>query len=350
MDYVRLGSSSLEVSRVCLGTMTWGVQNNQNDANDQLELAQYYGINFIDTAEMYAVPPSPDTYGKTERIIGNYLSANPSRRANLVIASKVAGPGLPYIRGGSDITGSSIKQAVDDSLKRLQTDYIDLYQLHWPNYSSPHFAKHWPNMLNYTEFNAEQQKENFIDILHGLKACVDAGKVRYCGLSDDTPWGVMQYLKLADELSLPRMVSIQNEFSLLHTKDWPYLIETCTHEDIAFLPWSPLATGLLTGKYLDGARPAGSRWTLMQRHGLFRDTTQVHEAVAKFVALARQHGLAPAQLALAWVNQVNGVSSTIIGATSTTQLIENIEAFKLRLSREILADIDKWLKQYHQPF
>ncbi|GHG01641.1 aldo/keto reductase [Thalassotalea marina] len=350
MKYVRLGSSDLEVSRVCLGTMTWGVQNNQQDADQQLELAQYYGVNFIDTAEMYAIPPNKNTYGKTESIIGNYLRANPTRRDNLVIASKIAGPGLSYIRGGSEISSTTVKQAVDDSLTRLQTDYIDLYQLHWPNYTSPHFAKHWPNDIAYTQFNAEQEKEKIHDILTGLADCVKAGKIRYCGLSDDTPWGIMQYLKLAEQHNLPKIVSIQNEFSLLHTKDWPYLVETCVHEDIAYLPWSPLATGLLTGKYLNGARPEGSRWTLMQRHGLFRDTEQTHMAVQAFVDIAKKHQLAPAQLALAWVNQVEGVTSTIIGATSVEQLTENIEAFDLKLSAEVLSDITSWLKTYHQPF
>ncbi|WP_206484107.1 aldo/keto reductase [Thalassotalea sp. G2M2-11] len=350
MKYVRLGSSSLEVSRVCLGSMTWGVQNDQQQANEQIDYAQTQGINFIDTAEMYAIPPNKDTYGKTERIIGHWLTANPTRRDKIILASKIAGPGLNYIRGGSDISGATVEQAVNDSLKRLQTDYIDLYQLHWPNYSSPHFAKHWPNQLNYTQFNAEQQKEVMHDILHGLANCVAAGKIRYCGLSDDTPWGINQYLQLSKEHNLPKMVSIQNEFSLLHTKDWPYLIENCSHEDIAYLPWSPLATGALTGKYLQGARPKGSRWTLIQRHGLFRDTKQVEQAVIAYQKIAKRHNISLAKLALAWVDQVDGVTSTIIGATSITQLAENIAAFETPLAPEIITEIDQTLKQYPSPF
>ncbi|MFT5635356.1 MAG: aryl-alcohol dehydrogenase-like predicted oxidoreductase [Cognaticolwellia sp.] len=350
MKYVRLGSSSLDVSRACLGSMTWGLQNNQADANAQIDYAQSQGINFIDTAEMYAVPPTAETYGKTEAIIGNWLKANPSRRSNIVLASKIAGPGFSYIRDGSQISGANVITAVETSLKRLQTDYIDLYQLHWPNRQSPHFGNHWPNKINYTQVNAEQQNEEMLDILQGLDNCVKAGKIRYCGLSDDTPWGINQYLKLSAEHNLPRMVSIQNEFSLLHTKDWPYLIENCVHEDIAYLPWSPLATGALTGKYLNDKRPKGSRWTLEQRHGLFRDTTHADAAVQAYVNIAKKHNISPAYLALAWCNQVNGLTSTIIGATSMQQLTENIDAFKQPLSAEVLEEIDQVLRQFPSPF
>jgi aryl-alcohol dehydrogenase-like predicted oxidoreductase len=350
MKYNRLGASDLAVSRVCLGTMTWGVQNTQNDANQQLDYALAQGINFIDTAEMYAIPPKADTYGKTETIIGNWLAANPHQRNNIVLASKIAGPGFSYIRNNSPISGTTVKQAVDASLKRLQTDYIDLYQLHWPNRTSPHFGNHWPNSINFSEVNATSQSEQMLDILQGLADCVKAGKIRYCGLSDETTWGINQYLRLSEKYDLPRMVSIQNEFSLLHSKDWPYLIENCVHENVAYLPWSPLATGLLTGKYLGGARPQGSRFTLMQRHGLFRDTEQSHKAVAAYVELAHQHNISPATLALAWCDQVNGVTSTIIGATSMVQLTENIKAFKHPLSDDLLNEISLVLKQYPMPF
>ena len=350
MKYARLGSSSLEVSRICLGSMTWGVQNNQADADAQLNYAQMQGINFIDTAEMYAVPPTAETYGKTEAIIGHWLQAKPSRRNDIVLASKIAGPGFSYIRDGSNITGANVIAAVETSLKRLKTDYIDLYQLHWPNRQSPHFGNHWPNSSNYTQVNAAQQNEEMLDILQGLDRCVKAGKIRYCGLSDDTPWGINQYLRLSAEHNLPRMVSIQNEFSLLHTKDWPYLIENCVHEDIAYLPWSPLATGLLTGKYLNGQRPKGSRFTLMQRHGLFRDTTHANAAVKAYVDIAKKHNMSPAKLALAWCEQVNGVTSTIIGATTMAQLQENIDAFNQPLSTDVLEDINHALRQFPSPF
>jgi len=350
MKYIRLGSSSLEVSNICLGSMTWGVQNNQDDANAQLDYAQMQGINFIDTAEMYAIPPTSDTYGKTETIIGNWLAANPSRRNNIVLASKIAGPGLDYIRKGQFISGDSVVKAVEGSLKRLQTDHIDLYQLHWPNRNSPHFGKQWPDQLNFTQVNAAAQTEQMLDILQGLADCIKSGKIGNCGLSDDTPWGINQYLRLSEKYDLPRMVSIQNEFSLLHSKDWPYLIENCVHEDIAYLPWSPLATGVLTGKYLQGARPKGSRWTFMQRNGLFRDTDIVDKAVQGYLAVAKKHNISPASLALAWCGQVDGVTSTIIGATTIPQLEENIMAFSQPLNEEVIDDLNKVMRTYPMPF
>ncbi len=350
MKKVQLGSSSLQVSRVCLGSMTWGVQNNQADASKQLDYALAQGINFVDTAEMYAIPPKEETYGATESIIGNWLADNPAKRQDIVLASKIAGPGLSYIRDGGPITGASVIEAVEGSLRRLKTDYLDLYQLHWPNRNSPHFANHWPGVLDFEVVDSAAQTENMLDILNGLAHCVKAGKIRYCGLSDDTPWGISQYLRLSEKYDLPKIVSIQNEFSLLHTKDWPYLIEQCVHEDIAYLPWSPLACGALSGKYLGGARPAGTRWTLMQRNGLFRDTPMSGKAIAAYVDLAKSHGISPVQLALGWVNQVSGVTSTIIGATSTTQLKEDINAFSQPLSAQIINDINSLLKQYPSPF
>lgn len=350
MKYVKLGSSSLKISNICLGSMTWGVQNNQADADAQLNYALSAGINFIDTAELYAIPPTAETYGKTEIIIGNWLAQNPQKRKEIVLASKIAGPGLSYIRGGSKISAETIIQAVDASLKRLQTDYIDLFQLHWPNRNSPHFGNHWPNNHGFSHVVPDEEVEQMLDILQALAGCIKAGKIRYCGLSDDTTWGINQYLRLSEKYDLPRMVSIQNEFSLLHTKDWPYLIENCVHENIAYLPWSPLATGALTGKYINGARPTGSRWTFMQRNGLFRDTEQSNKAVIAYVDLAKQHNISPAQLALAWCQQVNGVTSTIIGATTLLQLEENISAFELSLSKELLIDINDVLKQYPAPF
>jgi len=350
MKYVRLGSSSLDVSNVCLGSMTWGVQNNQSDANAQIDYALSQGINFIDTAEMYAIPPTAETYGKTEAIIGNWLGADSSRRDSIVLASKIAGPGLSYIRDGSKISGANVIAAIESSLKRLQTDYIDLYQLHWPNRQSPHFGNHWPNDVNHTDVNVEQQTAEMLDILQGLDKCVKAGKIRYCGLSDDTPWGINQYLKLSAEHNLPRMVSIQNEFNLLHSKDSPYLIENCVHEDIAFLPWSPLASGALTGKYLKGQRPEGSRWTLNQRHGLYRDTDTANAAIAAYIDIAKKHNISPAHLALAWCKQIIGVTSTIIGATNIQQLTENIAAFTQPLSAEALEDIKQVLRRYPTPY
>jgi aryl-alcohol dehydrogenase-like predicted oxidoreductase len=350
MKYVPLGTSGLNVSQVCLGSMTWGLQNNQQDANAQINYALAQGINFIDTAEMYAVPPSEKTYGKTESIIGHWLATNPSKREEIILASKITGPGFSYIREGSDISGKTVKEAIDNSLTRLQTDYIDLYQLHWPNRMSPHFGKHWPNSEGFLKEDSAAEIEQMLDILQGLADSVKAGKIRHCGLSDDTPWGINQYLRLSDKYDLPRMVSIQNEFSLLHTKDWPYLIENCVRENIAYLPWSPLSGGILTGKYLNGARPEGSRWTYGQRQGLFRDTKYSNAATQAYVDLAQRFNITPAQLALAWCAQINGVTSTIIGATTMKQLQENLNAFEIELSEELLIEINSILKQYPVPF
>lgn len=346
MQYTQLGSSGLSVSEICLGTMTWGIQNTQQDADEQMAIALDVGINFIDTAELYPVPPDAETYGDTERVIGDWLSRNPEKRDDLIIMTKVAGPGLPYIRNATPISGASLSKALDDSLVRLQSDYIDVYQLHWPNRTTPHFAKHWPGQVNPTATNVEQEVAGMRDILTGIKAALDSGKIRHWGLSDDTPWGIQTYLNLCNEMGIPKPVSIQNEFNLLHTKDWPYVIESCVFEDIAYLPWSPLATGILSGKYLNGQLPEGSRWTIAQRMGLFRDTPQTHAATQKYVDLAHSVGITPSQLALAWCKQVPGVTSSIIGATKTSQLRENIAAFDVELSEETLSAISGILQQH----
>jgi len=350
MKVKTLGSSNIEVSEVCLGSMTWGTQNNQQEANAQIEFALEHRVNFIDTAEMYAVPPKPETYGTTETIIGRWLVDNASRRDECVLATKIAGNGLPWIREGKDITAEAVKRSIDDSLTRLQTDYIDLYQLHWPNRTSPHFAKHWPGMLTFSEVDAAAHEAGMYDILCALDDAIQAGKIREFGLSDDTPWGINTYIKLAKQHGLPRPVSIQNEFSLLHTKDWPYLIENCVHEQVAYLPWSPLAGGVLSGKYIDGARPEGARWSKAQRLGLFRDTEQVNAAVKQLAQLAADHQMTAAQLALAWCAQVDGVTSTIIGATNLQQLEDNIAAFEIGLSDELLDETGKLLRAYPLPF
>lgn len=350
MQFKPLGTSQISVSQVCLGSMTWGLQNNQNDANQQIDYAKSRGINFMDTAEMYAVPPSPETYGKTEAIIGQYFKQNPQQRKHWIVATKIAGPGLHWVREGAPITADAICKAVDDSLKRLNTDYIDLYQLHWPNRTSPHFGKHFPNGIRFTELDTQQQQQQMLEILEALAQCIKAGKIRHFGLSDDTPWGISQYLQLAEKHHLPKAVSIQNEFNLLHSKDWPYLIEQCVHEQVAYLPWSPLAGGMLSGKYLNGQRPAGSRWTLTQRNGLFRDTPQTQQAIAAYCDIAQQHNITPSQLALAWCAHIDGVTSTIIGATTQTQLRENIDAFSLTMNEQLFNDIQTVQQQFAVPF
>ena len=350
MKFNRLGTSDLQVSDVCLGTMTWVIQNTQQDADEQLAYALDKGVNFIDTAEMYPVPPNVDTYGDTERVIGNWLSRNPSKRADIVLMTKIAGSGLKYIRNAGPITADAIANALTYSLERLNTDYIDVYQLHWPNRVTPHFGKHWPDGANPTKTNREQELDGMRDILTGIKRALDEGKIRHWGLSDDTPWGIHTFLMLCNEMDIPLPVSIQNEFSLLHAKDWPYLIEMCELENIAYLPWSPLATGMLSGKYQKGARPEGSRWTLAQRMGLFRDKPPAQAATAEYMQIAEKAGITPSQLALAWCQQVPGVTSTIIGATTMPQLKENIDAFDLSLSQETLDDVHSVLRQYPMGF
>lgn len=350
MKYAKLGNSELDVSRVCLGSMTWGIQNNLQEATEQIDYALDNGVNFIDTAEMYPVPPAEDTYGATERIIGEYFARSKNKRSDTIVATKIAGAGLKYIRQGSMISGETITVALEASLQRLQTDYIDVYQLHWPNRFSPHFGKHWPNQIMSTKQNAVKERERMRDIVTALGKAISAGKIRHWGLSDDTPWGIHTYLSLCEELGVPKPVSIQNEFNLLHAKDWPYLIESCVFENIAYLPWSPLAGGLLSGKYLDGARPKGSRYTLSQRQGLFRDTSNCDSAVRGYCDVAKKYGITPSQLALAWCDQIDGVTSTIIGATSMAQLIEDMDAFSIDLSADCLEEISQLFKQYPIPF
>ncbi len=350
MKQVKLGSSDLQVSEVCLGSMTWGSQNTQADAFEQIDYALDQGINFIDTAELYAVPPKAETCGLTEQYIGNWLAKNPAKRKDIVLASKIAGSGLKWIRDGGKITGKAVKEALDGSLKNLQTDYLDLYQLHWPNRPNPHFCRHWPQQINYKAIDVAQEREEHLEMLGALGDCVKEGKIRHCGLSDDTPWGINEYLRLSEIHDLPKMVSIQNEFSLIHLMDSPHLIETCVLNDVAYLPWSPLAGGALSGKYRNGALPVNCRWTIEQRNGIFRDTSQSHEAIEALYEIAKHHNLSLTQMSLAWVYQFNGVTSTIIGATSMEQLIEDLGAYQLQLSEDILKEIDLVIKRYPVPF
>ncbi len=351
MKKVALGSSNIQVSQVCLGSMTWGSQNTQEDAFEQLDYAtNERDINFIDTAEVYAVPPSKDTQGLTEQYIGNWLAANPGKREEVILASKITGIGIKWIRDGEGIVPEAIMPAIEGSLKRLQTDYIDLYQLHWPNRPNPHFSRHWPNDIDVTQINAPKEQDNMLRVLEELDKAKKAGKIRECGLSDETPWGISEYRRLAEQHNLPKMVSIQNEFSLLHLKDWPYVIESAHCHDMAYLPWSPLAGGALSGKYANGQKPEGSRWTIIQRNGIFRDTAHSHNAIAAYQAVADKHKLSLTQMCLAWVYQQAGVTSTIIGATSLEQLKEDLDAYDVALGDEVKADIAGVIKNYPQPF
>lgn len=349
MQYSKLGISGIDVSRVCLGTMTWGQQNTEAEGFAQMDYAVTQGVNFFDTAEMYAVPPTAESYGKTETIIGNWFKKR-GKRDDIILASKIAGPGQSYVRDGkAKIDGKNIVAAIEDSLKRLQTDYIDLYQLHWPNRPFPHFGKNHAGMIDFTAANAERETANFIDVLQALDTAMKAGKIRHVGLSNDTPWGIMKYLELAKAHNLPRMMSIQVEYSLLKRSDDPYMAEVCAMENVAYLPWSPLAQGMISGKYLGGARPAGTRWAMDHRKP-WRDTEQANAAVKGYIDVAKKHGLDVCQMALKFCDRQSFVTSTIIGATSMDHLKTNIAAFDLELAPEVMKDIDAVYRLYPLPY
>ncbi|CAM4186984.1 NADP(H)-dependent aldo-keto reductase [Vreelandella rituensis] len=327
-----LGKTGIEVSRLCLGTMTFGEQNSEADAHEQLDRAVTFGINFIDTAEMYPVPPKAETQGLTETYIGNWLKARGSRD-DIILASKVTGPGMDYLRGGSRLTRHQILQAADENLKRLKTDYIDLYQLHWPDRNTNFFGK-----LDYRH-DKEEDAVALEESLGALKELVDAGKVRAIGLSNETPWGVMRALHLADTMGLPRVASIQNPYNLLNRSFEVGLAEIAHREDVGLLAYSPLGFGVLSGKYLDGARPENARLTLFERFQRYT-SPQAEAATRAYIELAREHGLDPAQMALAFVNSRGFLTSNIIGATSMEQLESNLESESLKLDSEVLEAID----------
>ncbi len=335
MHYRRLGCTDLSVSALCLGTMTFGEQNTAADAAGQLDRAVAAGINFIDTAEMYPVPPKAETMGRTEAYIGRWL-AKRGGRDRLIIASKVAGPGdwLPYIRGGNNrLDRANIEAALEDSLRRLGTDYIDLYQLHWPDRQTNFFGR-----LGY-EHPPEDTSVPLLQTLEVLDDLVQSGKVRHIGLSNETPWGAMRCLALAEAHGLPRMVSIQNPYNLLNRTFEIGLAEVAMREQCGLLAYSPLAFGALSGKYLNGRQPPDGRLTLFSRFTRYSNP-QALAATAEYVAVARKHGLDPAQMALAFVTSRPFVTANIIGATSMEQLDQNLDSIDLTLSEEVLTDIE----------
>ena len=343
MEYRQLGRSDLQVSALCLGSMTWGEQNSEAEGFAQIDRAKACGINFLDTAEMYPVPPRRDTYGATERIIGNYFKAR-GDRADWVLASKVAGPGngIDYIRGGQlKHNRQHIVAALDDSLKRLQTDWIDLYQLHWPERSTNFFGQ-----LGYR--HQEQDFTPLQETLEVLGEQVKAGKIRHIGLSNETAWGTMKYLQLADQLGLPRAVSIQNPYNMLNRSFEVGLAEVAMREQCGLLAYSPLAFGMLSGKYENGARPANARITLFSRFARYTNP-QAIAACSRYVTLAREHGLDPAQMALAFVTRQPFVTSNIIGATSLEQLESNLGSLRLELSDELLDAIEAIHREQPNP-
>ncbi|MTD37150.1 NADP(H)-dependent aldo-keto reductase [Erwinia sp. CPCC 100877] len=344
MHYHRIPHSSLEISRLGLGTMTFGEQNSEADAHEQLDYAVAQGINLIDVAEMYPVPPRPETQGLTETYVGNWLHKH-GNREKLVIASKVSGPARNSdsgIRPNQILDRKNIREALNASLKRLQTDYLDLYQVHWPQRDTNCFGK-----LGY-EWNDNTPPVTLLETLEALAECQRAGKIRYVGVSNETAWGVMRYLQLAEKHDLPRIVTIQNPYSLLNRSFEVGLSEIAQHEGVELLAYSCLAFGTLTGKYLNGARPAGARNTLFSRFTRYSGE-QASQAVAAYVDVARRHGLDPARMALAFVRQQPFVASTLLGATTVEQLKSNIESQKLELNAEVREELEAVHRNWTYP-
>lgn len=336
METRELGRTGIKVTALCLGTMTWGEQNSQDDGFAQLDLAVERGINFIDTAEMYAVPPTAKTYGSTETIIGNWFAARPGMRQKLVLASKVCGQGewLPFLRDGhARLNRRHIEEAIEGSLKRLRTDYLDLYQMHWPDRHTNYFGK-----LGY-QHNENEIHTPIEETLEVLADVVESGKVRQIGISNETPWGTMRYLSLAEARGWPRVATIQNPYNLLNRSFEVGLAEIAHREQLSLLAYSPLAFGVLSGKYLNGARPENTRITLFKRFSRYTNP-QAESATTQYVALAKQHGIDPSQMALQYVTTRPFIASNIIGATSIAQLTSNIESADLKLSDEVLKGIE----------
>ena len=343
MDYRNLGHSDIKVSTICLGSMTWGQQNSEAEAFEQLDYAFAQGINFIDTAEMYPVPPLQQTQGLTETYIGNWLHRF-GQRDKVVLATKVAGRAdwLPYLRGGPRLNKKQIEAALNDSLRRLKTDYVDLYQLHWPERTTNYFGK-----LGY-QHAVEEVAIPLEETLLALKELVAVGKIRQIGLSNETPWGLMKCVALAEKAALPKIVSIQNPYSVLNRSFEVGLAECCHRENVGLLAYSPLAFGVLSGKYLNGQRPQNARLSLFDRFTRYTHA-RAQEAVSAYVKLANDAGLVPAQMALAFVNGRSFLTSTIIGATSLAQLQENIGSSQVVLSEALLAEIEQIHSRYTYP-
>ncbi len=343
MEYRRLGRSDIKVSALCLGTMTWGEQNSEPDGHRQMDYALDRGVNFWDTAEAYAVPPRRETYGRTEEIIGAWFAAR-GKRERIVLASKIAGPDprFAYIRDGKlRFDRKNILAALEASLKRLRTDYIDLYQLHWPERQVNIFGQ-----LGYVH-DATEDWTPFAETLGVLGDCVKAGKIRAIGISNETPWGTMRWLDAAEAGAGPRMVSVQNVYSLVNRTFEIGMAEVAIRESCGLLAYSPLAMGILTGKYLNGVRPEGARLSLF-KHFRYHGYAE-HPSLARYVELARAHGLDPAQMALAFVRQRPFVTSVIIGATDMTQLAANIASADLALKPETLDAIEAIHKSHANP-
>ncbi|HSM94191.1 MAG TPA: NADP(H)-dependent aldo-keto reductase [Anaeromyxobacteraceae bacterium] len=340
MRYRKLGRTGLDVSVIALGTMTFGEQNTEAEGHAQLDAALDLGVNFVDTAEMYPVPPRAETQGRTERIIGSWLAAKPSRRQKIVLATKAAGPARDgvrpsHVRGGrTSFTRANLEEALDGNLRRLGTDHVDLYQLHWPDRSTNTFGK-----LGFEPVPGEEAVA-IEETLDALGALVKSGKVRAVGVSNETPWGLSRFLQHAERAGLPRVASIQNPYSLLNRTFEIGLAEISHREEVGLLAYSPLAFGVLSGKYLGGARPPGARVSRFDRFQRYSNP-EAERATYEYVKLFRAHGLDPAQAALAFVNDRFFTTSNIIGATTLEQLRANVASVDLRLPPEVAAGIER---------
>lgn len=338
------------VSEICLGTMTWGQQNSEKEAHDQLSFAIERGINFIDTAEMYSVPPKEETYGLTEKYIGTWLKNQD--RSKIILATKIAGrtsnvpsgpPGLDWIRKGPRLNEEHIFEAIENSLKRLNTEYIDLYQIHWPERPVNSFGQ-----LGYIH-NPREDDIKIEVTLEALSKAVQKGLIKYIGLSNETPWGVMKFIEAAKEFGLPRIVSIQNPYSLLNRSFEAGLSEIAINEEVGLLPYSPLAGGVLSGKYLNGKKPENARMTLFERMRTRYTNQHAENAVLEYQKIALKYDLNLTQMAINFVTKQNFVTSNIIGATSIDQLEENIDSINCELNEEVIKEIEKVHKIYTYP-
>ena len=335
MKFKKLSHTNIDVSLICLGTMNMGEQNTQEEGFEQMDYSFEQGVNFFDTAEVYAVPPRQETYGKTEEIIGNWFIKS-KKREKIILATKMVGPGVEWIRnGGGNYTEQNIAIAIDGSLKRLQTDYIDLYQLHWPERNTNYFGKR-----NYEHDSSEEKWNDLESVLKALKKFVDQGKIKYIGISNETPWGLSKFLEVAEQLNLPRIVSVQNPYNLLNRAYDIGMSEISCREKVGLLAYSPLAIGYLSGKYRDNQIPKNSRIGLFGDFWTRYKEDNAKKAVDDYYKLAKENGLTLTQMSLAFVNSRPFMTSNIIGATTMEQLKENIGTADIDLSDEIIEKIN----------
>ena len=344
MKYTTLPNTAIKISKICLGTMTWGNQNTEAEGHEQMDYALTQGVNFFDVAELYPVPANAETYGETERIIGAWFKKT-GNRDKIVLASKIAGAGdyTAHVRKDG-FSKRAIEEAIEGSLKRLQTDYIDLYQLHWPERGVNCFG-----VRDYPYKTATKEAENHLEILETLQDFIKQGKIKHIGLSNETPWGTMKYLQTAEQHKLPRMVTIQNSYSLIHRSYEYGMSEVSMRENIGLLAYSPLAQGVLSGKYLDGKLPEGARGTIFPRFIARYKNEGSEKAVRRYLEIAQKCNISLSQLALAYINQLPFVTSNIIGATKMEQLKENIDSINIELSDEVLAEIEAVHAQIPNP-